>query len=79
MTSKSVPFKPLPAPLRGAEKWVEGRIAQVETVTMKRLTLDIPAELHRQLKVHCAGSDLNMAELCRDLILKALASDAPRS
>ena len=79
MSTKSIAFKPLHAPLPGAEKWVEARVAPVETVAMKRLTLDIPAELHRQLKVHCAGSGLNMAELCRDLILKALASDAARS
>lgn len=79
MSTKTVAFKPLPAPKAGAEKWVEARIAPVEIVAMKRLTLDIPADVHRELKLHCTRSELNMAEFCRDLILKALAADAARS
>jgi hypothetical protein len=76
VSTKSIAFKTPTAPLPGAEQWVEARIAPIETVAMKRLTLDVPAEVHRRLKVHCASTGLNMAELCRALIVKALAADA---
>lgn len=76
MTSKSVAIKMPQVALPGAEKWVETRTTPEPFVPIKRLTLDIPAELHRKLKTHCASTGLNMAELCRDLISKALPTDA---
>lgn len=39
---------------------------------MKRLTLDLPAETHRALKVRSAELDVAMAELLRELIADAL-------
>lgn len=39
---------------------------------VKRLTLDIPAELHRALKVRAAELDVPMVELLRALIEQAL-------
>lgn len=39
---------------------------------VKRLTVDLPAELHRALKVRSAELDVPMAELLRELIDEAL-------
>jgi hypothetical protein len=38
----------------------------------KRLTLDIPADLHRALKVRAAELDVPMVEVVRALIQRAL-------
>ncbi|MDQ3570030.1 MAG: hypothetical protein M3396_05270 [Actinomycetota bacterium] len=38
----------------------------------KRLTLDMPAELHRTLKLRAVELEVPMAELLRELILDAL-------
>lgn len=39
---------------------------------VKRLTLDIPAEIHRALKIRAAELDVPMVELLRALIEQAL-------
>ena len=39
---------------------------------VKRLTLDIPADLHRALKVRAAELDVPMVEMVRALIQRAL-------
>lgn len=39
--------------------------AQVE---MKRLTIDIPVELHRRVKSQCATRGMKMADVVRDLL-----------
>lgn len=41
-------------------------------VRVKRLTLDIPADLHRALKVRAAELDVPMVEMLRALIRHAL-------
>ena len=40
---------------------------------VKRLTLDLPNEVHRALKIRSAELDVPMAELLRELIAGALA------
>jgi hypothetical protein len=35
---------------------------------MKRLTIDIPADLHRRLKLLAASQEVNMADLVRGWI-----------
>jgi hypothetical protein len=35
---------------------------------MKRLSVDLSDETHRELKVHCASEGLDMAEIARRLI-----------
>ncbi len=40
---------------------------------MKRLTLDLPNDVHRALKVRSVELDVPMAELLRELIAGALA------
>jgi len=44
--------------------------------TTKRLTLDLPIEVHRALKVQAFDLDVPMAELIRELIRDALAKPA---
>jgi hypothetical protein len=76
MNSKSITFKSPTISAPPAEKWIESRARPDVAVPLKRLTLDLPADLHRRLKTHCAATGLNMADLCRDLIVKALPADA---
>lgn len=40
---------------------------------VKRLTLDLPADVHRALKLRSVELDVPMAELLRELIAKALS------
>lgn len=54
-----------------ADKWVESRPAlkyEVPNVPMKRLTIDIPADLHTRFKVGCAAKGERMADVLRRLI-----------
>lgn len=39
---------------------------------VKRLTLDLPADVHRTLKIRSAELEVPMAELLRELIVEAL-------
>ena len=72
--SKSVSFaRPVRKPQREADAWVGG--AEVEAaapvkpakqpVPMKRLTLDIPEELHRRVKSGCAARGEKIADVVR--------------
>ena len=42
-------------------------------MSTKRFTMDLPEELHRRLKLHCAANGLNMAEVIRELVQGYLA------
>jgi hypothetical protein len=37
-------------------------------VPMKRLTFDIPADLHRRMKMACVAEEKDMAEVIRELL-----------
>lgn len=77
MSAKKIAFgpkptaKPAPAP---ADGWVENRTAgeaeanQVEP--MKRLTIDIPESLHREIKSQCAMRGSKIADEVRELLLQ---------
>jgi hypothetical protein len=52
------------SPVVGSDALTEARV--------KRLTLDIPADLHRALKIRAAALDVLMVELLRVLIEQAL-------
>lgn len=74
---KTVAFKrpTQPAP---ADAWV-GAGADTSTPVlpagpMKRLTIDIPLELHRQVKRECADRGIKMADIVRDLLAKEFSS-----
>jgi predicted HicB family RNase H-like nuclease len=58
-----------PGTVRDAEEWVNERPDDeqkpVEDVSLKRLTIDIPENLHRKLKVKAATEGVRMADLVR--------------
>ena len=72
MSTKKIAFgtkptnKPVPAPV---DTWVDSR-ASGEAETMKRLTIDIPACLHRTIKSQCAMRGTKIADEVRELLLK---------
>jgi hypothetical protein len=51
------------------DEWVENKEKKDnEDEPMKRLTIDIPESLHRQLKIFCAIHGKKMSEQTRDLL-----------
>lgn len=80
MTTKKVaigarPTAAKPAPEQ-ADQWVENRtpIEAAESVPMKRLTIDVPADLHRAIKSQCALRGTKIADEVRELLLQKYAS-----
>lgn len=77
--SKTVAFGAAPRPRQKAqpdtqaeaERWVENRTSE----RIKRLTIDIPASLHRRIKISCAMRDTPIAEEIRGLLEKHFQSD----
>lgn len=70
MTAKTVAFK---KPAKQADDWVDTRnenkvSGSQETAPTKRVTVDIPAELHTRVKMQCAMRGVNMTEVMRDLL-----------
>lgn len=49
-----------------------GRSSPADAGAVKRLTLDLPQETHKMLKVRAAELEVPMAELLRELIADAL-------
>ena len=80
MISKRVAIGLKPGVSKRADEWVsdaattaseeEGAPAPV----MKRLTIDIPEDLHRTLKVKAASEGVKMADLVRAWIMERCAS-----
>ena len=66
------------------EEWVQSRLGQDDELVpeplsaavsvprepTKRLTIDVPAGLHRRLKLGATERDLNIADVIRDLIAR---------
>jgi hypothetical protein len=50
-------------------KWLKKAPPRPE---MKRFTIDVPVELHRQVKAHCSDLDVPMADLVRALLEREL-------
>lgn len=74
--SKKVSIAPRPS-ARQADDWVSAptkKTAPVKnaaaTEKMSRLTIDIPASLHRRLKAECATEGVKMADVIRDLLTR---------
>lgn len=70
MSAKKVSFGITPAPKAPTpatpEQWIENRAA--EPVKLKRLTLDIPADLHTRIKASCAKRGVAMVDEIRSLL-----------
>lgn len=77
MAGKQVAFKPKPgAPAsRSAEEWVARREAKPEEAPMKRLTIDVPLELHKRIKASCASRGIKMADEIRALLERQYADE----
>jgi len=72
MSGKRVPIPLKPGVQKRAEEWVtESAKPQVEEgapVSMKRLTIDVPGDLHQRFKVQAAIEGMKMADLVRHWI-----------
>jgi hypothetical protein len=69
MSGKRIPFGPKPKAettviTPAIEEWVESR----NEVQTKRLTLEIPAELHRRVKSQCAARGTKMIDEITSLL-----------
>ena len=73
MSTKTIAFRqPIPLP-HPAEEWVGARstapaVASAPSGPTKRLTVDVPAELHKRLKVHCATAERQISDIVRELL-----------
>lgn len=71
---KKVPIKAKPKAdqqINSADKWVSSReTAEEDKEDLKRLTIDVPATLHRRIKSQCADRGLKMADEIRELLDK---------
>jgi predicted DNA binding CopG/RHH family protein len=56
--------KPVRSETTTAEEWVTGG------QKMKRLTIDVPEDLHRRIKMGCAARGAKMADEIRELLDK---------
>jgi hypothetical protein len=50
------------------EAWVKERATALDTEPIKRLTIDVPASLHKRIKAQCATNGVIMAEEIRALL-----------
>ena len=63
--------KKLDIPLRPeTDRWVHQKDKRSTTEKMKRLTLDIPEELHRAIKIQAAEEGVTIAQQLRELLEK---------
>lgn len=69
--SKKVSIAPRPS-ARQADAWVSApaKAAAPAASEMKRLTIDIPAALHRKVKAACATEGVKMADVVRELLIR---------
>lgn len=76
MSSKKVPLSGRPSAKKSVQSdpsvdaWVGSRKPDAPQEKMKRLTIDIPAELHAQLKADCAMRGRKMADEIRELLME---------
>lgn len=78
MSGKRVAIGLKPGVQKRAEEWVTepatSRVEEDALTATKRLTIDVPEELHRRLKVKAAVEGVNMADLVRAWITEKCAS-----
>lgn len=64
MSSKDLTIPPKPK----ADEWVRQSPPKPRAEKMKRLTLDIPEELHRAIKVRAAQEGMSIAQQLRAML-----------
>jgi len=79
MTGKRVPIGLRPGAEKSVDDWVtESRVPNTppasDAPVMKRLTIDVPEDLHRRLKVKAATEGAKMADLVRAWITERCES-----
>jgi hypothetical protein len=71
MASKSVEIEPNPRNKPSSlDEFVTGERAQAEKPKMKRLTFDIPADLHKRIKRTCLEREEDMATELRRILAR---------
>ena len=60
------------------EDWINGKEVK-EDVPLKRLTIPIPVELHRRIKVQCASNGNNMAEVVSKILEREFPTEKQES
>ncbi len=73
MSAKKVQIVARPSakpPQPNPDEWVESRAQPDGQEAVKRLTIDIPETLHRQIKVQCAMRGTTIADEIRDLLVQ---------
>lgn len=69
MSAKSIAFKQPVNLTRPAESWVEGKAKpSIGSGPTKRLTVDVPADLHKRIKVDCAATGRQISDVVRELL-----------
>jgi hypothetical protein len=69
MSGKKVAIGARPSAKPKADAWVDKRETGEDEV-MKRLTIDIPASLHRTIKSQCADRGTKISDEVRELLLQ---------
>ena len=69
MAAKQVAITPPARSSQQAERWVEDKGGE----PVKRLTIEIPARLHAQVKAECALRGVKMKDLVRTLLERECA------
>lgn len=59
------------------DQWVETRSDASEAEPMKRLTVDIPADLHRQIKAACAMRGTKITDEVREILSDNYSDTSP--
>jgi hypothetical protein len=57
-----------PRAVKRPDDWVNQKPPQADDVPMKRLTVDIPEDLHARIKIGCATKRLKMSDAVRALL-----------
>lgn len=75
MSGKKISIGAKPSAKPNPDAWVESRQVAPEVSAppveeIKRLTIDIPASLHRAIKSQCAGRGSKIADEVRELLLQ---------
>jgi predicted HicB family RNase H-like nuclease len=66
------PSKKKSAPAIGDAAALDAFVQPEKNVATKRLNLNIPAELHRRVKTHCASKGIDMTQAIIQLLEKHL-------
>lgn len=69
MTRKQVDINPRPKASTSSDAWINKRLTEDGSLS-KRLTVDVPADLHVRVKAGCALRNTNMRSIIIDLLDK---------